>query len=147
MKVAVTVWEGRVSPVFDSAQTLLIAEIHDSEIIGETYQAFDPDLLLDVYKMLTKLGVNVLLCGAISEEPANMIEAAGIDLISFLTGEVKEVLSTYIHGNPTWSQVTMPGCAKNVCGSGRMCQRKKTHHQKEKGKEKIQATSTNKQRR
>ncbi len=147
MKVAITVWEGRVSPVFDSAQTLWIAEILNSEIIGETYQDFNPNILQLLQEMLTKLGVNVLLCGAISEEPAYIIEVAGIELISFITGEVEEVLSTYIHGNPTWSKVTMPGCTKNVYCRGRICQRKKIRHQTERENEKVQATSTKKQRR
>ncbi len=100
VKVAITVWEGRVSPVFDSARTLLIAEIFNSEVIGETYWDFAPGFFLHLQKMFTKLEVNVLMCGAISEEPSNIIEAAGIELISFITGEVKEVLSTYIHGDP-----------------------------------------------
>ena len=35
MKVAITVWGNRISPVFDSAQTILLAEIEQGKIISE----------------------------------------------------------------------------------------------------------------
>ena len=41
MKVALTAWGDRISPVFDSAHTLLIAEIKNKQIISKHYESFE----------------------------------------------------------------------------------------------------------
>ncbi len=43
MKAALTAWEKRISPVFDSAHTLLIAEIENGEVRDKHYEPFDPN--------------------------------------------------------------------------------------------------------
>ena len=35
MKVAITVWGNRISPVFDSAQTVLLAELLDKQVVDK----------------------------------------------------------------------------------------------------------------
>jgi predicted Fe-Mo cluster-binding NifX family protein len=42
--------------------------------------------------MLAEMDVAVLICGVISEMPANILEANGIKLISFVTGDYDEVI-------------------------------------------------------
>ncbi len=43
MKIALTVWGNRISPVFDSAQTLLVAQIKNDKVIKKSYERFDSD--------------------------------------------------------------------------------------------------------
>ena len=65
-----TVWGHRVSPVFDSARTLLIAEI-DGDTLGDTSRlTFDPQRPLELVQMLRSQQVMLIICGAVSEEPA-----------------------------------------------------------------------------
>ena len=52
MNVAITVWEHRISPVFDSARTLLIAEIKDNALVSTSYLTFDFDRPLELLRML-----------------------------------------------------------------------------------------------
>ena len=119
MKVAVTVWENRVSPVFDSACTLLIAEIEGNRIVNECYQHFNPEMPLQLVQMLTAQGVVVLICGAVSEGLANMVETAGLELIPFITGDIKKVFKTCLASKPVWSDLKMPGCGRQACRNGR----------------------------
>lgn len=118
MKVAVTVWGDRISPVFDSAHTLLVAEIKDSRVVKTRYESFDPDMPSQLTRMLDSLGVSVLICGAISELPARTIETDGIDLIPFISGAPEEVLACYATDARVGSAYLMPGC-------GGTCHRKK----------------------
>jgi len=119
-KIAVTVWEHRVSPVFDSARTLLIAEIKDDALVSTSYLSFDPDRPLELLQMLQAQKVLTLICGAVSEGPANMLEAAGVALIPFIAGTVHRVLETLLRGELRGTEFKMPGCGKHICCRGKI---------------------------
>lgn len=110
MKVAVTVWEERISPVFDASRRLLIAEIKDRRITDRSYVIFDPEMPSNLAKILSDLDVPVLICGAVSQVPATIMTKGGIRLISFITGEVDRVLEVYARGNSLAPTFVMPGC-------------------------------------
>jgi predicted Fe-Mo cluster-binding NifX family protein len=110
MKVAVTVWEERISPVFDASRRLLIAEIEDRRIMDRSYVIFDPGMPSNLVKILSELDVPVLICGAVSQVPANIMASGGIELIPFITGEVDRVLEVYARGNSLAPTFVMPGC-------------------------------------
>lgn len=110
MKVALTVWENRISPVFDSARMLLIVEIGNAMIVGKRYEPFQPDLPVYRAAKLFELGVTVLICGAVSQLFANMIEAWGIRMIPFVAGEANEILDAYLKQMPVSRIFRMPGC-------------------------------------
>ena len=110
MKVAVTVWEDRVSPVFDASRKLLIAEIEDTRITNRSHFLFDPEYPAGLAKILGALDVPVLICGAVSQMPANVLTSGGIDLVPFITGQVERVLDVYAQGLPLEPAFAMPGC-------------------------------------
>ena len=41
MKIALTVWDQKISPVFDSSQKLLIADIGEDQIDNRRYEYFN----------------------------------------------------------------------------------------------------------
>ncbi len=110
MKTALTVWENRISPVFDSAHMLLMVEIENNKILNKRHEPFDPTLPLRLIERLIELDIAVLICGAISETPANMIEARAIKLIPFISGNADDVLKHYAQGHPIIPAFLMPGC-------------------------------------
>lgn len=114
MKVAVTVWDERISPVFDSARTLLIVDIKNKRINQSSYTSFDPLFEARLTEELKQLGVEVLICGAISEIHSNLIEASAIRLIPFISGNVTQVLEAYAKGNPLAPSFLMPGCKEEM---------------------------------
>ncbi len=113
MKIALTAWEDRISPVFDAARTLLIAEIENEAILSRKYMAFNPDLSSGLVDILARLGIDVFICGAISAIPANHIEAGGIELIAFIGGNIEEVLDSVRTGAPIAAAFAMPGCGRS----------------------------------
>jgi predicted Fe-Mo cluster-binding NifX family protein len=110
MKVAVTIWGERVSPLFDASRRLLIVEIENACIKERTHMIFDPERPSDLARSMAALGVKVLICGAVSQVPAKIIVAGGITLIPFITGEVNNVIAAYAKGDPIASAFAMPGC-------------------------------------
>ena len=119
-KIAVTLWGHRVSPVFDSARTLLIAEIDGNTLVSTSQLTFDPERPLELVQMLRTQQVMLIICGAVSEGPAAMIEAAGVELIPFIAGDARAVLDHYLQGRPFGAEFRMPGCGKNICCRGKI---------------------------
>lgn len=118
MKVAVTVWGERISPVFDASRRLLVATIQGTRIVDRSIVIFNPERPTSLTKTLAELDVPVLICGAVSQLPANVIAAAGIRLIPFITGQVDRVLATYAKGSPLAPTFVMPGCLESTNGAG-----------------------------
>jgi predicted Fe-Mo cluster-binding NifX family protein len=115
MKVARTVWEGRISPLFDAARELLGADIEDRGVINRRHEPIRPQSTMRVVESLAEQGVTVLICGAISEVPAGMMEAAGITLIAFVAGSVEDVLGALAKGRSLIPAFSMPGCGCPKC--------------------------------
>ena len=122
MIIGVTTWGQRISPVFDSAQKLIVVEAQDSKIIARRFEKIDPSIPLLLSEKLKELKMEVLICGAISKGLADIIESVSIDCIPFITGDVETVLNSYINGEVLTSKFIMPGCGKNRmtggCGNG-----------------------------
>lgn len=112
VKVALTTWENRISPVFDSAHMVLVAEIKNAAVVSRHYEPLDFELPLSRVSKLSKLRVRVLICGAISQFFANMIEAHGIRIIPFVAGDVNQVLDAYLKGLLLMPSFQMPGCGR-----------------------------------
>ena len=110
MKVALTVWENRISPVFDCAQVLLVVDINERTAAGRRFEPFQYESPFSRAAKLSDLEIEVLICGAVSDSFANMIETYGIRIIPFVAGEVDEVLNAYLTGDISSSKFKMPGC-------------------------------------
>jgi len=110
MKVAVPIYGDYVSNVFDFAHRLLLVDIENG---GETERCeveIESRLLPQRAEQLKTLGVDVLVCGAISRVLANMVTQSGIEVLPFVTGRVDSVLGAYMTGRLVRPEFSMPGC-------------------------------------
>ncbi len=114
MKIAMTVWGNRVSPVFDSAQTIMLAEIQDRAVMWEQREFIAGQIPTRLARMLVDREIDTLICGAISEQPARIIEAAGITLVSFVSGNAAKLLEACATGTLS-DEFKMPGCRPACC--------------------------------
>lgn len=114
MNVAITIWGNRISPVFDSAQTLLVAEIRETQVVDRKIQRFEATMFSRSLGLLQQLNVQVLICGALCEGPVRLLECHGIEVIPFVTGEAEEILACYAQGEDL-EKFAMPGCGHARC--------------------------------
>lgn len=114
MNVAVTVWGNRISPVFDSAQTLLVVDIREAEVVDRKIRLFQATLFNRFLKLLEDLEVRVLICGALSRDSVRQLVANDIEVISFIAGETERILELYIQEKDL-AQFAMPGCQYGRC--------------------------------
>lgn len=109
MKIAVTAWEDRVSPVFDSAKILLIAQVEKQEIVGRSYEPVDMSTIAKAVESLQQKEIKQVICGAVSEESITILEGYGIELFPFIAGEIEVILDRFVKGEEIETFV-MPGC-------------------------------------
>ena len=110
MKIAITTWGNRVSPVFDAAKTLLIADINNQSINNKKYETFQPDNIIALAALLNREKVTALVCGAISETYAARLGENRIRMFAFVTGNAMDILDCLAMHNTIKPAFIMPGC-------------------------------------
>ncbi|MBP7342288.1 MAG: NifB/NifX family molybdenum-iron cluster-binding protein [Syntrophaceae bacterium] len=108
--IALAVWGELISPVFDSARTVVIADIEDDRVISTRTEAMGPELSYSRALRLSEWGVQVLICGAISTDFLRMLEIYGVGVIGFVSGNARQVLDAYLRRMPVGQAFRMPGC-------------------------------------
>ena len=113
MKVAIPIWEDKVSPVMDTASKLLVIELEDMEEASRYMTVLEDQDLFRRCLRMQNLGVDTLICGAISRPYCRRMKATGIQVISGIAGNPDAVLTAYLKGNLSHSRFSMPGCKGN----------------------------------
>lgn len=119
MKIAIPTWDGRVSPVMDTARHLLVTEYADgSEVSRETVIIPQADIS-SLVSFLMDIGIDILICGAISHQFERMLVASGIKPYPWFRGDVDEIIAAYSGGVLQNDSFLLPGCGRRGRGRGR----------------------------
>jgi predicted Fe-Mo cluster-binding NifX family protein len=119
MKVAIPHWQGRISPLFDAADTLLLIDIEDGrEVKRDNFNLSRRDPLRRA-REVSRLGADMLLCGAVSRELETALLGAGVQVVGFICGEVDGVIAAFLGGTLSHSRFQMPGWEKERPGAAR----------------------------
>jgi predicted Fe-Mo cluster-binding NifX family protein len=116
MKIALTVWDGWISPVFDVCREVLVLEIDKKDIVSTEKIDLGDKTPLQKIERLTTLGVGTLVCGAISEVVRAEAAPCGLKVIGFVSGRIDEVVQALISDRLPTPALSMPGCRE---GRGR----------------------------
>lgn len=110
MKAAFSISAGRIAPVFDTANLISIIEAYAEEAICVETIHLSDDTYVRKAHCLAELGVESLVCGAISILLHQIILAYDIRVIAFVAGEVEEIIDAW-RADLLWKEIyTMPGC-------------------------------------
>ena len=133
MKIAIPVWQGRISPVFDVAGQLLLVEVTDGQVMTRDGQVLAEATTDARIRKLVELGVETLICAGISQPLEAGLADHGVRVIARVCGNVDEVLAAFLAGRLGDEHFAMPGC----CGQrrrrmgGQGCQRGRRRGRKE----------------
>ena len=119
MKLAIPVWQGRISPVFDVAGQLLLVELADGREVAREEQLVAEATVEERARKLSELGVGTLICAGISQSLETGLADRGVRVIARICGNVEEVLAAFLAGRLSQARFAMPGC----CGQRRRRQR------------------------
>jgi len=110
MRVAIPQWEGRVSPVFDVAGNLLLIDLEHGVEIARQDVVITDEIPAGRARRMAAMGINALVCGAVSRPLELALLHSGIQVISQICGEVVQVLDAYRKGQLGQPMFFMPGC-------------------------------------
>jgi predicted Fe-Mo cluster-binding NifX family protein len=112
MKIALPIWNNRISPLFDTACRVLIWSLEESS--RGDWEEHDLRGLIPPMKVrrIRELGADILICGAVSNTIAHLVESAGIKLVPWISGPVDEVVEAFKTGQLDEPRYFMPGCGR-----------------------------------
>ncbi|MBN1102244.1 MAG: NifB/NifX family molybdenum-iron cluster-binding protein [Deltaproteobacteria bacterium] len=110
MRIAIPVWEDKVSPLLDTASRLLVVDVEDRSEVSRLEIYLDEQQISRRCLRIQGLDVNVLICGAISMSFFRMLTASGIEVIAGISGPAEDVLRVCLKGRLAESGFFMPGC-------------------------------------
>ena len=108
-RIAIPVWQGRISPVFDTAGHLLLVDVDGTRELQRCESVLADTRLPRRVSRLVELGVDVLICGGVSRPLLSMVTGAGIRAVPWVAGNVQEVLDAYLGGQLPGPRFQMPG--------------------------------------
>src|SRR5450759_718136 len=84
MKIAIPVWQGRVSPVFDVAQHVLLVELAGDAELARRQTSLPSNQPAQRVRMLGDFGANALICGAISQPLKAALGRSGVEVLDWV---------------------------------------------------------------
>lgn len=123
MRVAIPISDGRISPVFDAARRLVLVDVDNGRELGRTEKVVEEPEMARRARRVADLGVDVLICGAISRPLEAMLLSAGVEVVPQTCGQAEEVFRAFLSGQLTEQAFLVPGC----CGRRRQFHGGRSH--------------------
>ena len=117
MRIAIPLWQGRVSPVFDESSRILLVDVFDKQEQHRQEESLMARNPFERAQLLPKLGVDLLICGMISQTQQTALACAGIRVIPHICGCMEEVIAALLAGRIENGALLMPGCGGRKRGS------------------------------
>lgn len=109
MKIALPVFGSRISNRLDYSENVLFVAIEDGAIQEQHSYHWAHANPLERIGILEQNGVDLLICDGITEFYANQFENSPIQVISWISGDVIEVLTRYLEGGLVQDKLTSEG--------------------------------------
>lgn len=115
MIVALTYWDGRIAPVFDVSRRALLLTVEGGRVTSRRTAGIEAPTAALKVERLVGLGVDTLICGAISRPLHRELADRGVKVLAFVAGEVGEVEGSFLAGALPSATLAMPGCGGRRC--------------------------------
>lgn len=110
MIIAIPTWMGRVSPVFDVAQHMLLIELTDEAEVARQEVRLSEAEPARRLRRLEDLQVQTVICCAVSQPLKAALVSYGIAVLDQVCGDVEEVVAAYRNRALDEERFAMPGC-------------------------------------
>ena len=109
---AFTVFQERISPVFDVAQTALVIEVDAAGVVSRRTVDLAALPVAARIARLRALGVDELICGAMSKAVFASAAESFSALHAFVAGDLDAVIEAWRNGRLVSPAFGMPGCGR-----------------------------------
>lgn len=117
MKIAIAYGQGRISSVFDSARELILIDVEGTREVQRVAIAVGACDPLERVRAVLRSEADVLLCGAVSHGVETTLIGAGVQVCSFIRGELDPVIAAFLNGRLQDAAFQMPGKSRSAAES------------------------------
>jgi predicted Fe-Mo cluster-binding NifX family protein len=96
MRIAISTFNGKISPRFDVAPGLRLYEIKERKITSEKEISCEGWNDMERVHRLKELGVEILVCGGIPNYLCETLLNNNINVFPWVTGDVQDVLKKFL---------------------------------------------------
>jgi predicted Fe-Mo cluster-binding NifX family protein len=97
MKIAIPVFQTKISPRLDSTQNFILLKVEYSRVLKRNKLNTTGWSLSAKLKRLVDLEVDTLICGGIDLESMQHLNFNGIKVYSWITGEVEDAVTRFLN--------------------------------------------------
>ncbi|MBK7930053.1 MAG: NifB/NifX family molybdenum-iron cluster-binding protein [Bryobacterales bacterium] len=101
-----------MATTIDFAHEILVVDCDHVRELRRKRHTLDDGLPTNLAHRIARLGIEVLICGAISRTLALMMSKAGILVIPLVSGPVDEVLAAFLENRIEDSRFLLSGCTE-----------------------------------
>lgn len=98
MRIAIPRFGESVAPCFEYSATITIFTVEKNSIQDQVDFSLKSREALDRLRLLRDQRVDTLICGGMQDVFEDMVRARGIEVISWVSGEIEELLNLYFKG-------------------------------------------------
>jgi len=113
MNIAMPVKEDRLSVVTDNNNLLTVFSIENNQEKSRYIVNFSGNNLYKKIEILLVNKIELMICGAVSNEFLRMIESNNIMVMPWICGRIDEVLYAYLNGKIYLKKYLLPGVCRN----------------------------------
>ena len=98
VKIAIPHFGEDVAPCFEYSASITIFTIRGNRVTHEMQFSLQSREALDRVRLLRDQKVDTLICGGVQDSFEDLLKAGGIHVISWVTGNVSELLGLFLQG-------------------------------------------------
>ena len=111
-RIAVPIFQSRVSPVLDSCNDLMLVDLSGAGAVRRVNVSLRKLSLGERVAAMSRQGVEKIICAGVSDLMMACIVSRGIQVISGLSGEVEQIIAAYQQNQLDQDCFRMPGGKK-----------------------------------
>ncbi|MGD9285720.1 MAG: hypothetical protein PVG68_18760 [Desulfobacterales bacterium] len=108
-RVAIPVFESRVSPVLDSCQHMVVVDIEKGCEIRRQELNLDKMSIHERIEVMARWGIRKIICAGVSDIMCRFLAGKNIALVSGIAGELEKIINAYICNRLDDACFMMPG--------------------------------------
>jgi len=98
MKIAIPIFENRISPRFDFSPEMWVIEVERGKVVGQEKFSTANLNLPQRLEQITSNGVDKVICGGIDGLSRDQLGSRGIDVVQEVTGDADIVFDLFMRG-------------------------------------------------
>lgn len=108
-RVAIPIFESRVSPVLDSCQRMVVVDIESGGEIRRQELTLEKMSLYERIEVISRWGIRKIICAGVSDVMCRFLAGKNIALESGIAGELEKIINAYICNRLDDACFIMPG--------------------------------------